>query len=99
MLKRAAKLFVSARISSLKKMVLGRHADAVLVRTCNGELLVHVDDNAVGRRLGRDGQYSSDELDLLLRYVREDDEVLVVGAHVGSLAIPLSKRCRALTAI
>jgi FkbM family methyltransferase len=61
--------------------------------------LVPVADQAVGAALRRDGVYGFDELALLSKLVSPQSRVLVVGAHVGSIAIPLSRSCSSLSAV
>jgi FkbM family methyltransferase len=78
---------------------MGQYARAVLFETHNGELLAGIDDVFVARKLGRDGEYGKDELERLLAYADPNEEVLIVGAHVGSIAIPVSRRCRHLVAV
>src|SRR5690606_34424978 len=47
----------------------------------------------------RRGSYGEDELARMYSLLIPESRVLVVGAHVGTLAIPLAKRCREVVAI
>jgi FkbM family methyltransferase len=91
------KLFVLARLASLRRLAVGRKTRALLVESNQGPLLVGVEDMQVGRKLSSEGVYSSAELTRLLALVTAQSDVLVLGGHVGALAIPLSKACRSLT--
>jgi FkbM family methyltransferase len=94
-----SKLILAHGMSVTRKALLGDHVEAVLTRGDSGLFLVDVDDMAVGRRLARDGEYGVAEVKRLLSVVTEQSTVLIVGAHVGTLAIPASKRCRSLIAV
>jgi FkbM family methyltransferase len=80
--------------------LVGPHADAVLTSCTHGlQLLVDPQDQGVGRQLRMHGQFQPQELQRLLALVQAQDRVLVVGAHVGALALPLARQCRAVVAI
>jgi FkbM family methyltransferase len=79
--------------------VLGRHTDAVLIRSKNGLLLVDAADQNVGRRLAYEGEYGRAEIDRLRACLSAKDNLLIVGAHIGAIAIPISRYCRSVTAI
>lgn len=94
-----SKLTLVRAVSATRRALIGRHVEAVLVRGENGIFLVDVEDMSVGRRLARDGEYGAAELKRLLSVITEPATVLMVGAHVGTLAVPASKHCRNLIAI
>ncbi len=94
-----SKLMLERAMSVTRRALIGRHVEAVLVRGDNGIFLLDVEDMSVGRRLARDGEYGAAELERLLSVVTEQTSVLVVGTHVGTLAVPASKHCRSLIAI
>ncbi len=80
--------------------LVGAHTDALLTRCTNGlQLLVDPQDQGVGRQLRLHGQFQPQELLRLLALVQAPDRVLVVGAHVGALALPLARHCSAVVAI
>ena len=85
--------------SRAKRMLMGRHVEALLVNTSNGQFLVDVEDQVVGRRLAYRGDYAPDELARLTDAVNETSNVLVVGTHIGSHAIAIARHCARLTAI
>jgi FkbM family methyltransferase len=93
------KLFVLNKFAQLRRQIVGRKTCALLVESDHGPLLVGVEDMMVGRKLASHGCYSPEELCRLLSLVGTDSEVLVVGGHVGTMVVPLSKASRALTVI
>jgi len=93
------KLFAAARLSALRRFAVGRETRALLVESNDCLLLVGVEDMQVGRKLSSEGVYSSGELKRLLTLLNPQSDVLVLGGHIGALAIPLSKACRSLTVL
>ncbi len=93
------KLAVLRSFGQLRRLSVGPFGIAILTRTKNGLLLVPTGDVMVGRRLSFNGQYDLELLDFLLHTCDAESEVLFVGAHVGSLAIPVAKRVTRVVAI
>jgi len=77
----------------------GPHAFGLIVSTKHGFFAVNVEDNSVTSALLHQGSYADHELDMFESLISQTSDVLVVGPHIGSHAVPLSKRCRSLTAI
>jgi len=57
------------------------------------------DDNAIGNSLLSTGVWGLNELSMLSKIIREDDEILFLGAHIGTIAIPLARLCKSVYAI
>jgi FkbM family methyltransferase len=95
----SCKLFVYYRMGRLKKLLYGKYAQAVLVDSWNGKFLIDVEDQLIGRCLETYGEYSKDEIEWVQEYLYRDSELLVVGAHIGTLVVPLAKCCRRVVAI
>lgn len=87
------------RIASQLAQQLGPFARAILVDTNEGRFAVPVEDMHVGMQLRHMGNYSSHELETLRRMCHPQARILIVGAHIGALAIPLARSCRSVTAI
>ncbi|MFM7087670.1 MAG: FkbM family methyltransferase [Cyanobium sp.] len=85
--------------ASLLAQQLGPFARAILVDTAEGRFAVPIEDMHVGLQLRQRGSYSSQERETLRQLCKPSSRVLIVGAHIGSLAIPLAKSCESLTAI
>lgn len=93
------KLAVLRLLSWLGRHYAGPHVQALVVQTPWGRLAVAPHDQGVGRQLRLCGDYGGDELRRLRPYTGPEVRALVVGAHVGALALPLSSSCREVVAI
>ncbi len=78
--------------------LLGDKASAVLVEGDRYRMLVDVADGSVSRQWLRNGCYNPEEISSLLKLLDPTDSLLLLGAHIGSLVIPLSESVRAVTA-
>lgn len=65
----------------------------------HGRFVIDTRDRFVGGRLVNEGTYGDEELAVLGLCLTPESDALVVGAHIGALAIPLSRQCRRLVAI
>lgn len=86
-------------ILSISRKVLGAHVEGLLVNCENGVFLVDPEDQAIGGILRKKGSYGLDEIKRLDKYLTPESRVLIVGAHIGTLAIPIAKMCKEVTAI
>lgn len=93
------KLWYKGRMSAVTRRLLGTHVKALVVQSNDYRYLVDPEDYGVGRQLRLHGSYGEDELERLRPLISPDSEVLVVGTHVGTLAIPLAGHCKHLSAI
>lgn len=88
------RLYAKARRSVLPKRVF-----ALVGQTDIGPMAVSIDDMEVSRRLLRDGSWEQVEIDRILKLTGEQDRVLIVGGHIGSLAIPIARHCAEMKVI
>lgn len=79
--------------------LLGPNAFAVVARSSQGLFALDPRDRGVGRQLLLHGAYGTAELERLSKHVSESGRVLIVGAHIGTLAIPLARLCKELVAV
>lgn len=93
------KLAILRCLAATRRLSVGPFGAAILTRTENGLLLVPTTDVMVGRRLSFNGCYDPELLGFLLGKCDATSEVLFVGAHVGSLAIPVARKVRKVAAI
>ena len=93
------RLFASRKLSQVKRWILGRNIEALLVDSYNGLFLVGVEDQVVGKRLISSREYGRDEIERLLSYTDKTSKVLVVGGHIGTVVVPMAKNCQSVTAI
>jgi FkbM family methyltransferase len=93
------KFFLRGRISHLKRAIVGKNVEALLVNSKQGLFLIAPEDLGVGGSLIENGAYCEDEIQRICSLANEDSSVLFVGTHIGALAIPVSKRVKQVTAI
>ena len=86
-------------LARITRQVVGRHTWALVVQTPEGRFAVDPEDQGVGRQLRLHGAYNAVELTRLRQLIQPDDRLLVVGAHVGALTIPLARGCRSVLAL
>jgi FkbM family methyltransferase len=88
-----------ANISRLRRAVVGKNVEGLLVNTKQGLFLVDPEDLGVGASLINKGEYGGDEIQRICSLANEGGNVLFVGSHIGALAIPTSKKVKHVTAI
>lgn len=93
------KLATLRSLGSLRSFAIGPHGVAVLADTENGLLLTPAADFMVGRRLCFNGRYDPELIEFLLGRCEVASQVLIVGAHVGALVVPLAKRVSKVVAV
>jgi FkbM family methyltransferase len=91
-------LFLVTVFSTLRRWMLGRHAIGIVYESENGTLISGVGDMFVGGNLGFRGRHQVEMLNSLLALVGPESRVLVLGTHIGALAIPLAKKAREVVA-
>jgi FkbM family methyltransferase len=89
-----AKLFLLATLSRVRSKIAGPHCVGFLNQANGVFLIAAVTDLGVGRRLAFDGCYDTGQLEKYQRLVTPETRLLVVGAHVGSILLPLAKIAR-----
>jgi FkbM family methyltransferase len=75
------------------------HVKAVVTESEQGCFVAPTTDQFIGRSLRMTGTYGLEEVALAKRLIDSSDEVLVVGAHVGTIAVSLARYCQKLVAI
>lgn len=88
-----------AGIGFLTGKLLGPHTRAIITETTNGLYASDPEDYGVGWVLRNNGSFGKDQLKTISRLMSPSSNILVVGAHIGTLAIPLSKSCAYVAAI
>lgn len=78
-----------------RESILSGFGEGILANTKNGLLIVEAGDFTVGRKLLNKGEYDYAEIQWLRNYLKsESSNVIVVGSHIGSVLIPISKHCK-----
>ena len=98
-MKTQLQLWLRATRSRWSRKLLGPHVQALIVQSGDMRYAVDPQDYGVGRRLRKDGHYGLDEVQSFSPYLTPDSRVLVVGAHIGTLALPLARMCKEVVAI
>ena len=91
--------FLKNRKSKRLKKRLGEDNPGLTVSTKNGTFVVDAGDLEVGAKLKERGEYGIDEINRISQFINNQSSVLIVGAHIGSLAIPVAKMCLEVIAI
>ena len=91
-------LAAKARKSRRLRKRLGSNIRSIITESENGIFAVDPEDLEVGEKL-RKGGFGLDEIERLSKYLTGESKVLIVGSHIGSLAIPLAEKCADLVAI
>jgi len=84
---------------SLTRSIVGGFAYSIIVNGQNGIYAVDPEDTVVGQSLRFTGIYSSEEIKRIEKLINAESRVLVVGAHIGTLVIPIAKIVEHVTAI
>ncbi len=85
--------------SRQRKQALGPYARAILTESENGRLLVDAADLVIGSALAASGGWSVPRMRFLCRLARSNWNALIVGAHVGSILVPLSRHVKKITGL
>jgi len=90
---------VQAEERRQRLLSFGENARGVLVATRHGLFAVDPEDSGVSASLLQFGSYGDAELDFAKSLVSNQSQILIVGAHLGALAIPLAHKCAQLVGI
>ena len=82
----------------IKKRLTGDKSK-LTVESKNGIFVTDPADLEVGAKLRTKGEYGTEEIARLSQLIDNNSSILIVGAHIGALAIPLAKQCLQVTAI
>lgn len=82
-----------------KLQSFGENAFGIFVKTEDGMFVVDPEDACVSQDLLNKGSYNTKELETARSFTTKDSDILVVGAHLGTHAIALSKTCKHVIAI
>ena len=82
----------------IKKRLTGDKSK-LTVESKNGIFVTDPADLEVGAKLRTKGEYGTEEIARLSQLIDNNSSILIVGAHIGALAIPLAKQCLQVIAI
>ena len=69
----------------------GKHAGALYVEAKHGNFIVNPADAGVAKSLLQTGSYGDHEIELAKGFINKDSVCVVLGGHIGSIAVPFSK--------
>lgn len=84
--------------NELIKKSFGMYADGVVFNSANGQLIADPKDVEINNSLGFLGQYDWHNILFLGRLLNETTTLYILGAHIGSLLVPLSKFVKSIIA-
>lgn len=93
------KLKIKSIYGKILAKAIGKYAIAVVAKNDYGLFATDIKDFDVGRSLLKSGKWEKDVINRIKQFLHSESHVLIVGAHIGSLVIPLSSNCKELIAI
>jgi len=95
----SARSAVGRQLARFRAAIAGPYVQAFLVDSYNGRLLVPPGDLQIGRALAFGGHWERETIEFLGSYLNSTSEVLIIGAHVGSLLIPIARRVKCVVGL
>lgn len=83
--------FLKRQKSKQIRKKLGKNVKYVVAHSENGIMATDPEDLEVGHQLRANGSFGMNEVERINQFVDKNSSVLIVGGHIGSLAIPISK--------
>lgn len=91
---KALRYFKKNLKSKKRKKLLGPFTKGIIYNSENGIIALPVEDIGIGQSLGFKGNWDLEEISMLSEYLTQNDTVYIVGTHVGTLLIPISKQVK-----
>ncbi len=88
------KYFLKKQKLKTRENTFGPHTKGVIYDSENGLLAMPYEDMMIGKHLGFKGSWNLSELESLKNYIDANDNIYVIGTHVGTLLVPLAKHCK-----
>src|SRR5690348_3644671 len=98
-IRRRYRMYQRQREGRLRRRLFGTHVAGALMRAGEFVYAIDIEDQAVRPSARRYEPPVGEEIARVAERIGKSDDVLVVGAHIGTVAIPVSRLCRALWAI
>lgn len=77
-----------------RERTLGPFTKGILYETANGLIAMSHKDIMIGKHLAFKGSWNLKEIEYLRKQIKKEDTLYILGTHVGTLLIPLSKNCK-----
>lgn len=88
------KYFLKNHKLKQRENTFGPYTKGVIYDSENGLLAMPYEDMMIGKHLGFKGSWNIPEIELLKKYIKDDDTLYIVGTHVGTLLVPLAGHCK-----
>ncbi len=88
-----------AEVSFFTNKILGPYTKALFIEGDNGLYLTDPQDYEVGWHLRKEGCFEPEQIEFLKTLVQPENRLLIVGAHIGTIAIPMANHCKYVAAI
>jgi len=98
-IRRRYRLYQRQREGRLRRRLFGTHVAGALMGAGDFVYAIDIEDQAVRPTARPYEPPVGGEIARVAQLIGPSDDVLVVGAHIGTVAIPVSRLCRALWAI
>ncbi|MGN8056111.1 FkbM family methyltransferase [Pedobacter sp. 22163] len=89
----------SNMVINFPNLINEKFTKALLVETGNGNYLVQPEDNCIGLNLRKYGENAIEQIEYLANFISSETKLLIVGAHIGTLTIPLSRIAKLVFAV
>ncbi len=90
------KYFLKNQKLNRRKKTFGPFAKGIIYETENGIISMSHEDMVIGKHLGFKGSWNLPEIEILKENLKREDTLYIIGTHVGTLLIPLSKNCKCI---
>lgn len=90
------KYFLKNQKLKKRGKTFGPFAKGMIYETENGIIAMPHEDMMIGKHLGFKGSWNLPEIEILKKRIEPEDTIYIIGTHVGTLLIPLSKYCKSI---
>lgn len=90
---------IKAKLSDVASRLTGKNVQALLVQSSQGLFAIPKTDLSLARKLSSSEGYNPPLVESIKKIISPQSNILVVGAHVGCVLIPLARLSKTVTAI
>ncbi len=98
-LRRSLRMYQRYLQGRLRRRLFGEHIAAAIMRSGTGIYAIDIEDDIVRPRAHGHKSVVEEEIRRVAQFIDRDANVLVVGANIGTVAIPVARMCRDLWAV
>jgi len=87
--------YIFKNLKSKKRLkIFGKFAKGIIYESENGTIAMPIQDITIGKKLGFKGQWDITEVNKIANKCNKKDNIYVIGTHVGTLLVPLTKHVK-----